>query len=61
VGAMPFVLTYSHNPNENGLSCSDDNLDVKQFVKAIHAKADVAAIRKFVRSKSELSEAERTL
>jgi hypothetical protein len=28
--------TYSHNPN--GLSCNDDNLDVKQFVKAIHAK-----------------------
>jgi hypothetical protein len=33
--------TNSHNPN--GLSCSDDNLDVKQFAKAIHAK-DVALV-----------------
>jgi hypothetical protein len=35
------LRTYSHNPN--GLSCSNDNMDVKQFAKAIHAK-DVALI-----------------
>jgi hypothetical protein len=33
--------TYSHNPN--GLSCTDDDLDVKQFAKAIQAK-DVALV-----------------
>jgi ribonuclease HI len=33
--------TYSHNPN--GLSCSDDNLDVLNFARAIHDK-DVALV-----------------
>jgi hypothetical protein len=33
--------TNSHNPN--GLSCSNENLDVKQFAKAMHAK-DVSLV-----------------
>jgi hypothetical protein len=33
--------TYGHNPN--GLSCRDNNLDLKQFATAIHAK-DVAIL-----------------
>jgi hypothetical protein len=33
--------TYSHNPN--GLSCSNDNLDLKKFATAIQAK-DVAVV-----------------